>query len=71
MENKNVKEYKTGDFTIVWKQDLCIHAAECVKALPSVYNPKKKPWIVAENASVEELKNQINKCPSGALSYKK
>ncbi len=71
MENKNVKEYKNGDFTILWKQDMCIHAAECVKALPSVYNPKKKPWIVAENASVEELKNQINKCPSGALSYKK
>ena len=71
MEEENVKEYKNGDFAVVWKQNLCIHAAECVKALPAVYNPKAKPWIVAENASIEELKAQINKCPSGALSYDK
>lgn len=38
--------------------------------LPDVYDPEGKPWIKIENASTEELKNQINKCPSGALSYK-
>jgi hypothetical protein len=34
-----------------------------------VYKPKEKPWIQQENASVAELMAQIDKCPSGALSY--
>jgi len=29
----------------------------------------KKPWIAIENATTEELKSQIAKCPSGALGY--
>ena len=64
------KEYKQGDFTIVWKPEICIHAGECVKRLPEVYNPKERPWIKPENASVEALKSQIDACPSKALSYK-
>ncbi|WP_420319944.1 (4Fe-4S)-binding protein [Flagellimonas sp.] len=63
------KEYTNGELTIVWKPKKCIHAAECVKALPKVYDPNRKPWIIAEGADTQALKNQINKCPSGALSY--
>lgn len=69
MKKEIVKKYSNGELTVVWKPNKCIHAGECVKALPQVYNPKEKPWIKAENASTEELKAQINKCPSGALSY--
>ena len=63
------KHYSNGELTIVWKPSLCIHAAECVKALPDVYKPKEKPWINAEGADTNALKAQIAKCPSGALSY--
>ena len=63
------KEYSNGELTVVWKPKLCIHAGECVKALPNVYKPSEKPWITVENATTEELKAQIKKCPSGALSY--
>jgi uncharacterized Fe-S cluster protein YjdI len=64
------KIYAIEDFEIVWKPQLCIHAGECVKALPNVYSPKDKPWIKPENATKDELINQINKCPSGALSFR-
>lgn len=63
------KEYSNDDLTIVWESGKCIHAAECVKSLPQVYRPKEKPWIRIENATTEELKTQIHKCPNGALSY--
>ena len=63
------KEYTNGDLTVVWKPRLCIHSEICVKTLPEVYKPNEKPWIQAENASQEELKAQIEKCPSGALTY--
>lgn len=62
-------KYTNGDITVLWEPKKCIHAGICVKKLPQVYDPKAKPWIKAENASSEELKEQIEHCPSGALSY--
>ncbi|HKK39982.1 MAG TPA: (4Fe-4S)-binding protein [Cryomorphaceae bacterium] len=64
------KEYQNGDTTVVWKPELCYHSKNCVRNLPKVFDPNRKPWIVAENASEEELRAAIDKCPSGALSYK-
>ena len=64
------KEYSNGEMTIFWKPKACIHAGECVKRLPKVYNPKARPWIQIENATTQELKDQVMACPSGALSYK-
>jgi uncharacterized Fe-S cluster protein YjdI len=65
-----IKEYSNDGFTVIWKPKMCIHAAECVKRLPNVYNPNAKPWITIENATSEELISQIDTCPSGALTYK-
>lgn len=64
------KEYSNGDITILWKAEKCIHSGVCVKTLPKVYNPKARPWIKMENATSEELIDQVAKCPSGALSVK-
>lgn len=69
-EKEIIKEYTKGDLTIVWKPKTCIHAAECVKRLPEVYKPNEKPWIQIENASSNDLMEQIKACPSGALSYR-
>lgn len=65
------KEYQAGDVTVVWKPELCIHSANCVKGLPEVFKPDDKPWIQVENASSERLMATIDACPSGALSYLK
>jgi uncharacterized Fe-S cluster protein YjdI len=64
------KEYKRDGLTIIWQPRLCIHAGICVKSLPHVYHPGTQPWVLPENASVEQLKAQIDSCPSGALSYR-
>lgn len=70
MDSKEInKQYSNGELTVVWKPNKCTHAGECVKNLPHVYNPKEKPWIKPNNANTAELKSQISKCPSGALSY--
>lgn len=70
MNQKNtVKRYKKDELTIVWEPSKCIHSGICVKMLPEVYKPNDKPWIQQDNASVGQLKGQIDKCPSGALSY--
>lgn len=69
MSGEITKKYSNGEITIVWKPEKCIHSGICVRTLPQVYNPKAKPWIAIENAGTEELKAQVSKCPSGALSY--
>ena len=66
------KKYTNGEVTIVWKPAVCIHSKVCwdaVNGLPHVFNPMEKPWIKPEQASTEQLIAQIQKCPSGALSY--
>ena len=64
------KEYQKNKLTIIWKPNKCVHSGVCVRTLPKVYDPKVKPWIRPENASEEELKIQIDICPSGALNYR-
>lgn len=64
-----VKRYSNEEITVIWKPEKCIHAGICVETLPMVYDPDSRPWIKPENASGRELQIQIEKCPSGALSY--
>ena len=64
-------EYTNGDVTIIWKPEICQHSGICIKTLPKVYRPAEKPWTKAENATSEELIDQVAKCPSKALSIKK
>ncbi|OAZ02974.1 (4Fe-4S)-binding protein [Flavobacterium succinicans] len=67
--NDLTKEYSNGEVTIVWKNSLCKHAAECVKNNSNVFKPKEKPWIVPENSTTEAIISTVKKCPSGALTY--
>lgn len=61
--------YSTEDIKVSWDKERCIHAAECVKGLPKVFDPDRKPWIKPELASADELMTVIERCPTGALHY--
>lgn len=45
----------------------CIHAAECVHGLPSVFDPSAKPWVNPDGADAAALAATVDRCPSGAL----
>lgn len=64
------KEYSNGEITVVWKQELCTHSANCARGLHAVFNPKARPWINMQGASTQQIREQVAKCPSGALSLK-
>lgn len=68
-KHKIIKKYRNADLTIIWQPDLCIHSGICVQMLPEVYKPNERPWVTIENASTEELIEQIKSCPSQALTY--
>lgn len=57
---------------MVWKPGVCIHSTICWKAatgLPEVFDPRKRPWINMSGSVTEKIVAQVEKCPSGALSY--
>ncbi len=64
-----IKKYNNGEVTVIWQPGLCIHSARCVKGLSAVFNTALTPWIDVSKADTEVIVNQINQCPSGALSY--
>jgi putative redox protein len=66
--DKNLK-YTNGEITVVWKPELCKHSGRCVTQLPKVFNLKTKPWVTITGADSETIKAQVDKCPTGALSW--
>ncbi|WP_370086343.1 (4Fe-4S)-binding protein [Ekhidna sp.] len=68
--SEKVKEYESKELSVIWKPEKCIHSEVCFKGLPQVFNPKLRPWVNVDGASDKTIKEQIDRCPSGALSYK-
>lgn len=62
------KHYSNEELSVVWKPHLCFHAGYCFEGLPKVFDPRRKPWIEPMAASPQEIRDQVAKCPSGALS---
>lgn len=67
----SAKQYGAGEVVVTYDPDLCIHAAECVRGLPRVFDPQARPWIRPEQADPDDLRAVIAKCPSGALSFER
>ena len=65
------KTYSGKDVDVSFDPEVCIHAANCVRGLPAVFDAKRKPWITPDAASPEEVVAQVKRCPSGALRYER
>lgn len=69
-EHKDItKHYTNGEITITWKPNQCIHSKLCWTGLAEVFNPRERPWIKMDAATTASIMEQVDKCPSGALSY--
>ncbi|MFP8489743.1 CDGSH iron-sulfur domain-containing protein [Gracilimonas sp. Q87] len=66
---ETILTYHDDEIKVTWDKERCIHAAECVRGLPKVFDTDRKPWIKPEMASTDALTKTIEKCPSGALHY--
>ncbi|MEZ4318352.1 MAG: CDGSH iron-sulfur domain-containing protein [Myxococcota bacterium] len=63
------KTYSGDGIDITFDSTRCIHAAECVRGLPAVFDPKARPWICPDAASADAIASVVSRCPTGALTY--
>ncbi|MFC4454513.1 (4Fe-4S)-binding protein [Deinococcus sonorensis] len=63
------KLYATDHITVSYDAQRCRHVAECVRGLPQVFDPQRRPWIMAQLAGPEQLAEVVRRCPTGALHY--
>jgi uncharacterized Fe-S cluster protein YjdI len=59
--------YTGAEVDVSFDTARCRHAAECVRGLPSVFDTKRKPWILPDGASAESVIDVVSRCPTGAL----
>lgn len=63
------KKYSGEAIDVFFSSDVCIHSGKCVRGNAEIFNLKRKPWILADAASADEVAAVIDTCPSGALQY--
>lgn len=65
----DIRRYESDDITVQYDVKRCIHAAECIRGLPTVFDPDRRPWIDPTNATAEEIAAVVQRCPTGALHF--
>lgn len=63
------KTYENEDIKVIWNPSMCIHSTKCWKEMGKVFAPMKRPWVNLDGDTAENIRKQIDKCPSGALAY--
>jgi uncharacterized Fe-S cluster protein YjdI/CDGSH-type Zn-finger protein len=64
-----LRHYTSDAIDVSYDAQVCIHASECLRGLPAVFDRKRRPWILPTGAGADEIAAVVAKCPSGALHF--
>ena len=64
-----VYSYEGAETTVHYNKLLCSHAGECGKRALAIFNPEQKPWVQPDAGTLDDIKQVVAACPSGALRY--
>jgi CDGSH-type Zn-finger protein len=65
-----VLTYEGKESTVHYNRLLCSHAAECGRLKKAAFDSSRKPWIMPDNATPDEIMDIVKACPSGALRFR-
>lgn len=65
------KSYRNDRIEVTFDGDICVHAQYCVRQLPAVFDVGRRPWIDVDGAEADATAEQVLRCPSGALHYRR
>jgi CDGSH-type Zn-finger protein/uncharacterized Fe-S cluster protein YjdI len=66
-----VHPYSRPGMVVNYTLKRCIHAAECVRGLPQVFDPERRPWVTPEAAEPDRIAEVVTRCPTGALHFER
>jgi len=69
-DNRLGRAYAAPEITVFYDRSRCRHYAECVRGLPQVFDPARRPWIRADLADSDTVAEVVRRCPTGALHYR-
>ena len=69
MASRRLQTYSTEQITVTFDPTRCIHAAECIRAQPEVFDSRRRRWIRPELGAPDAIADAVRRCPSGALHY--
>ena len=61
--------YADDRIEVAYDSKRCIHFAACVRGLPDVFDPKRRPWVEPEQGEPEAIAAVVMQCPTGALHF--
>ena len=68
---RRIRSYESEELVVEYDVKRCIHAEECVHGLPDVFDASRRPWIDPTKAGAADLIRTIERCPTGALHYRR
>ena len=70
MSETKVHEYPGAEIDVQWDSRLCIHIGECGNARGDLFVGGRDPWCIPDTCPKAEVREIVERCPSGALSYR-
>ena len=71
MASRRLQTYSTDQITVTFDPTRCIHAAECIRAQPEVFDSSRRRWIRPELGAPDAIADAVRRCPTGALHYQR
>jgi CDGSH-type Zn-finger protein/uncharacterized Fe-S cluster protein YjdI len=63
--------YRNAQIAVAWEPKLCIHAGNCFRGLPEVFQPDTRPWVKVDAATADLVAAVVMTCPTGALHFER
>ncbi|MEW8523658.1 MAG: CDGSH iron-sulfur domain-containing protein [Candidatus Thiodiazotropha endolucinida] len=70
MGKKQVFLYTGTEIDVEWDERLCIHIGECGNSKGELFIAGRDPWCQPDLSPLSEVKEIVERCPSGALVYR-
>lgn len=67
---RKIREYASDSVTVTYDKRRCLHAEECVKRLPEVFDRDRRPWIDPSQGDLSSIADAVRHCPTGALQIR-
>lgn len=69
MDKSKIKTFSGDAIAVHFAEDLCIGIAECGRATGALFEAGRTPWCDPDQESVARVREIVERCPSGALTY--